>query len=88
MAQQAMLDADRFVKPGYEEAYNKLLQDMNSDLARINRGEEPTWLSGQRIKTTEGIKQLTEEEARGILREAGGDKEKARQIARQRGYNF
>ena len=31
---------------------------------------------------------LTESDARSILREAGGDKEKARKIARERGYTF
>jgi len=33
-------------------------------------------------------KTLTREEAGRILREAGGDKDRARQIARQRGFKF
>jgi len=39
-------------------------------------------------KTEAGPKQLDEEAAKSIMREAGGDADKARQIARSRGYNF
>jgi len=35
-----------------------------------------------------GGQELDEQTATAILKEAGGDKEKARRIARQRGYNF
>lgn len=37
---------------------------------------------------TPTAKPLTESDARSILKEAGGDKEKARKIARERGYTF
>ena len=40
------------------------------------------------IAGLEGGSELTEEIARQILAEAGGDKERARQIAKQRGYSF
>ena len=54
-------------------------------LRRIAGGEGR---ASSRPAETSGGKQLDETTATEILREAGGDKEKARRIARERGYTF
>ncbi len=43
---------------------------------------------GVRVKPQTGVSTLSAAMARQILAEAGGDKDRARQIARQRGYSF
>jgi hypothetical protein len=63
--------------------YRSLLE--NSPEAKRVLGSNPEALD---YKTSGGGDKLTIEEARGILQEVGGDKAKARELARQRGRSF
>ena len=77
---KTMLDEDGFIKPGMESQYETLTNQLESDMATINQGKKPSWLTGK--------KQLTPELAKEYLNKAGGDKEKARKAAKQEGYSF
>lgn len=54
----------------------------------LSNKPKPTTGAGLKKLTAQGPKKLTAQEAKAILENAGGDKDKARQIAKEMGYEF
>lgn len=72
-------------REGMEGEFDNLIKDLAQDLIKINKGEKPSYLQEGKPPA---LKPLDKATAKEILKEAGGDKSKARQIAKDRGYTF
>ncbi len=92
-------DPDLFASRTYDNRMLDVAAKKVSPLAASIRKQRKTWgwptltKPGYRDRTGEGVqssgpKTLDKETARVLLSEVGGDKDKARELARQRGYQF
>lgn len=90
MRAKLMIDPEfKGVRPGQEENYTKLLTEKEKHDAIIRQQYDVKKNPYGKFSGVPGPdKKLTEEDARAIMAEAGGDAGKARLIAKERGFTF